>query len=97
MNLEEYQEEVARLDHEYKEAKGRLKREYALTNNPVRIGTIAEDDCGNKVMVKRISIAYTHWGEVPSECVYHGELLKKDGTPRKDGKADCVYQSRLKK
>lgn len=92
MNLEEYKLETVTLTDNYNNSILRLKREYAISNNKVKVGDIVIDHC-KTVLVEKIKI--DHYNDIPT-CVYYGELLKKDKTPRKRPEEARVHQTNIK-
>ena len=90
MRLEDYNAKLSSIDEKAKLAKREAALEYALANNTVRIGDIVKDHLG---AIKVEEIKFYHVG--PPQCVYVGVVLKKDGTPTKQGKTRSVFQSNL--
>ncbi len=93
MKLSEYNEKLKEITDEYDQKKNVIAREYALYHSVAEIGDIVEDHCC-KSKVEKIHIY--RGARVPS-CVYVGPELKKDGTPRKDGRIHHCYQLNIKK
>lgn len=92
MTYEEYQVAVKALEKEYMEKEQAVVREYALSNNPVKIGDVIRDHhC--KIKVERISVLRS-FSKKP-QCVYSGPRLKKNGEPYKNGDTESIWQSNL--
>jgi len=92
MDLEEY---ILREKEIRKEADDKLRelaREYAFSNSSVKVGDIVADHfC--KIRVEKIRLWFDR--RAPS-CLYEGPELRKDLTPRKDGRTATVFQSNIK-
>jgi len=93
MTKEEYNKKILDLEIELKEQKRKLGREYAFSNNKYSIGDIIKD---HKATIRIEKIQWTNSLSGP-ECVYWGTILKKDLTPRKDGKTDSIFQGNIEK
>ena len=70
----------------------RLAYEYAVSNNPVKIGDIATDH-SQTIEVQTIQAPYS---VTKPQCVYSGPLLTKAGKPFKTGKSGRMFQCNLK-
>ena len=92
MTHDEYLLEVKAIEQEKYEALQDLMKRFTIANNPHKKGDIVSDGTDTIVIE---SITY-YVGNKPC-AVYFGTCLKKDGTPRKDGKKAKVYQSKLVK
>lgn len=84
------------LNDNYHRSIEELGKEYALSNNSVKIGDIIQ---GNryyikveKIIVKKIPTSY-----YLTECLYSGKKLKKDGSFFKNDLEGFIYQTDLKK
>lgn len=75
-----YMEQVGELARKHHREMEELAKAYALENNPHGIGDIIQDNT-DKIQIEKIVIG-KKWNGIP-QCVYIGETLKKDGTPRK--------------
>jgi hypothetical protein len=91
MDDKEYDKKLQEIKSKFGDEKSALKREYAFSNNTVKIGDKITDHCGS-IEVESINITLGFMKKYP-ECVYYGIGLKKDMTPRKDGSKRHVYQS----
>ena len=67
-----------------------VRREFVDANNPYKIGDIVTD---HKCTIRIEKIRY-YLTEKPC-AFYSGVILNKDGSPRKDGKTETVYQSQI--
>lgn len=91
MNIEDYKKAVLALRNDAKKREYDLACEYALSNNPVKVGDLVFDN-SDSIKVETIKVDISRLGGPPS-CLYVGPKIKKDGTPTKDGKYASVYQS----
>jgi hypothetical protein len=89
MTYEEYLEKKSAIEKEKNSLIRQLSKEYALNNNPYKIGdTISDRWC--TILIEKIEVSYS-FGK--PYCVYSGTKLKKDGTAYKSGEKDCVHQT----
>lgn len=93
MNLKEYHELKKIEDKNYKARLGLLSKQYALSNNPFKIGDTITDNIGS-ILIKSIKIQFGFSNNFP-ECVYFGIELKKDGKPCKKQTDRGAWQSNL--
>lgn len=70
-----------------------IRRKFALDNNPYKIGDKIRDCC-EFIEISKITISVF---ADPPNCVYHGYLLRKDGTKMKYGRMSRICQSDIKK
>jgi len=91
MTKQEYDLEIKKIEQEAKTKKDVLTRNYVYSNNPYLTGDVISD---HSITIK---IESTKWSyNIGDPCVvYYGPVLKKDGTPRKDGAKDSIYQSSI--
>lgn len=94
MSKEEYDLKVRLLEKELKDKKLELAKEYALANNPIKVGDIITDHY-HTIKVERIGTAIVIGSPYPA-CVYSGVQLKKDGTPRVNQDDTRMYQDNIK-
>lgn len=81
MNKEEYLKSKKALEEEFEEKKKQLVREFAFSNNPVKIGDIITDYY-KTIRVEKLLCGY-HFGS-PMPCMfYRGTRLNKKGEPAK--------------
>lgn len=85
----EYENRIAEIEKEYVKAKHKLYTEYALSNAKYSVGDIISGQ-GSLILIRKISV--TKYIGLPS-AVYSGTELKKDLTPRKDGKEGIIHES----
>ncbi len=93
MKKEYLKSELKRLENEYFTERTRMIKAYCDAHNTHKVGDVVTDHIGS---VKLHKISYYVHSEHPC-CIYVGLELKKDGTPRKDGKIRGVYQCNERK
>lgn len=91
MTREEYEKLIKEAYKRHSDAVIKIKRKYALSNNKYKIGDKIRDR-SDFIEISEIKISMH---SDPSECVYYGYLLKKDGTRMKSGKMSNIYQSHI--
>ena len=94
MTRQEFHEKLDKIEFEYNIAKNRLYREYAISNNDVKVGDTVEDHIGS-ILVEKISCDYSNAAGF-LQCTYFGVELNKDGKPNKKGNKRTVWQNNLK-
>ena len=81
MNKEEYLKSKKALEEEFEEKKKQLAREFAYSNNPVKIGDIITDHY-KTIRVEKFLLGYDFGSRMP--CMfYRGTRLNKKGEPVK--------------
>jgi len=75
-----FMEQVGEFARKHHKEMEELAKTYALENNPYNIGDIVSDNT-DKARIEKIVVG-KKWNGIPT-CIYFGEALKKDGTPRK--------------
>lgn len=95
MTQEEYKNKIAELSKKFELDRQNLRKEYAFSNNPYKIGDIITDHIGS-IKIDNVKCAQPFLSELPC-CVYIGLELKKDGTPTKLGKQRTIYHTNIKK
>lgn len=90
MDIQTYLGEMEVLKQRHDKEIKKLKREYALTNNPIKIGDIVTDGYST-VKVEKIVVYLNN----PPCCVYRGPELNKNKTVKKNGKITDIYQTNL--
>ncbi len=96
MTPEEYKSKIEAIKLKADIEENTVAKEYALSNNPVKVGDIIKDHIGT-LKVKAIKWCKGYTYDLPT-CVYSGVELKADGiTPCKKQTGRYVYQSNLKK
>lgn len=89
MNIQEYRAAFQAIEDRVKEDKRKLMRDFALSNNTVKVGDVVSDGCF-KVKVEKIKI---YLDPIQPSCIYCGELLTVKGKSRKIKKEGVVYQT----
>lgn len=92
MTKEEYLDKLNALEKEMQCKKSQIGMEYALSNNPVKIGDLITDHMVT-IKVEKI-IPYMSYGSLP-KCQYKGRRYTKKGVPAKSEEIETVYQSNL--
>ena len=95
MTHDEYLLELKSIEKEKFEALQDLMERFIIANNPHKKGDIVSD--GTDTIVIETIMCHAGMYQNKPCAVYFGTCLKKDGTPRKDGKKAKVYQSNLVK
>lgn len=95
MDFKELKEKRRELYEKYEKENQELDKQYALENNPVKIGDIVTDHYHT---IKVESMMQTTSCEVP-QMKYYGTELKKDGKPKKvqPRTKEPVFQRNIKK
>ena len=94
MTKTELNEKLKLLQVECQKKKIALFVEYATSNNPIAVGDIITGhNCKGQVIKMQAALSPF---EESSEMRYWCKILKKDGTPRKDGAESWMYQSNVK-
>lgn len=93
MTREEYNERLIAIRKESNDREYNLATEYAMSNNPYKVGDIIEDHRG-KLKIEKIKVRYGCY-EFPY-CYYLGVELKKDGTPYKRQTGRYIIQGDIK-
>lgn len=95
MTEQEYKNKLRELHNEFEERKAALKTEYALSNNPYKVGDILRDPW-QIIKVIEVRVARHVCGEFP-ECVYFGVQLTEKLVPRKRQDVNpMMWQSNVK-
>lgn len=95
MELKDLEAELDEIESHYKKQRSVAIKKYCIANNPVKIGDIVQSNAGGEIIkVENITFS-AGWKKLAPECIYEGARLKKDFTPRLDGKKDTVFQSRM--
>lgn len=95
MSIDDFIIKMKTINQDYEKSRLSLLKEFALSNNPCKIGDIIQDHIG-KLKIEKINWYITHSPSIPSACVYSGLELKKDGTPAKRQDGRKVYQTNLR-
>ncbi len=89
MTPQELQKKLEELQLENENNRFNVIREYALSNNPYKVGDIIQDHI-TKIKITKIFVSI-----YSKCCVYEGIKLKKDGTPYKNNPLDKIYQGNI--
>lgn len=92
MTKQEYFKSINDITAEYKKQIWAIKKQYALSNNPYKIGDIVTDHIGS-AKIRDISVISS--GDI-AECVYVCDNLTKSGTINKKEPTRNVYQLNIK-
>lgn len=92
MTKEEFNKRLKELKAEFDQKRNALSIEYAVRNNVIAIGDTIRDHISKGVVLK---VQVTQSYDYP-EMKYLCQILKKDGTPRKDGEQRWMFQSNVK-
>lgn len=99
MTQQEYDELLNKIRTETQEKEKNLARQFAMSNNTVKVGDIVSDYAG-RVKVTKVKFTMVGARNYP-ECVYEGNELNKDGTikmtrgRKSQPEIRGVYQSRM--
>jgi len=90
MTIEEYKEKVNIILSKARADYNDLCREYARSNDTVKMGDIVNNILVDKKVI-RFSIDNIRDDKIP-EMIYHGVKINKNGKPNKLGTRDYVFQ-----
>jgi hypothetical protein len=90
MTKEDYSRKMQELLEEFSLKKDSLMVEYSKANNPYQVGDTFTDHMGS-IRIESIRYGFLSLVGYPS-CVYYGPELRKDGTPKKNGKSRRAWQ-----
>jgi len=93
MDIEEYGLLLKKIEDKCNQEKAELAKEFALSNNNVKIGDFVTDHM-HTIKVERIFVTKLH--SIPT-CVYTGPRYTKAGKPTKRPESCQVYQTNIKK
>ena len=95
MNKEEYLKANKALAEEFEKKQAQLARDYAYSNNDVKIGDIITDHC-RTIRVEKFFWGYDFGSQMP--CMfYRGTRLNKKGEPMKrDADNNKVLQTDIR-
>lgn len=91
MTKEQYNYQKKHLEEEWRNKQRDLAKEYALSNNPHKIGDVITDHIKT---IKIESIAFYNGGSSP-ECLYKGIQYNKSGSISKRQDDNKIYQSNI--
>lgn len=92
MNKDQLDYELIKIKKEYEQKIIEVKKKFADSNNPYKVGYIIQDHIG-KGKIERIGYHFSF----DTQCRYFCQQLKKDGTPRNDNSRRWIYQSNIEK
>ncbi|NCB47508.1 hypothetical protein EOM81_10890 [bacterium] len=93
MDIQDLKNSLQNIENRYKIEKIRTIKTYCDANNPYKVGdTFTDYNCTIRIE----NIRY-YCSETNPCCIYEGVILRKDGTPRKDGKKESCFQSNERK
>lgn len=96
ITIEEYRQKLKEFEIEYKDKKDILCQEFAMSNNPYKVGDILQD-YRQIIRVEKIKWTFIFPSNIP-ECIYFGTELTAKLTPKKKQSIDaCMYQSNVKR
>lgn len=93
MNMQDLKNSLQYIENLCKTEKVQTIKAYCDANNPYKIGDTFTD---HRCTIRIEKIQY-HCSEANPCCIYEGVILRKDGTPRKDGKKESCFQSNERK
>lgn len=94
MTQQEYEERLFELNKKFKQDKYDLAKEFALSNNSVKIGDIVSDG-NNIISVSKLCIDFGYPNPIPY-VYYKGIKLTKKLKPFKSGEFGVVYDIKEK-
>lgn len=94
MTKEEYEKTLFELNQKFKKEKYKLAKEFALSNNDVKIGDIVSDG-NNMISVSKFCIDFGYPNPIPY-VYYKGIKLTKKLKPFKTGELGVVYDIKEK-
>ena len=93
MTKEEYKSKVIEINNDRELKLKSLAKEYALSNNPYKIGDVVIDNI-KTIKIEKIQFTLGGFQSTP-ECVYTGIELTKKGELNKRGNKRSIYQSSI--
>lgn len=96
MTKEEYLLQKQSIKDQVKRMNMVLDREYALSNNSIKLGDVVEQsDINLKIIVDKINVSYPSTITGMPGCIYSGRQLTKTGHCYKTGKVAKIWQNRV--
>lgn len=93
MNKEEYYAKITQLERQHQQALKELGKEYALSNNPYKVGDLICDHIGKgRILSFKVHISFR---DLP-QIVYRCANLTQKGTINKREPERDIYQSNIK-
>lgn len=90
MELQEFKDKIKKEQEELELRCKAIMREYAISNNKIKIGDVIREDTGDVLKVEKIVVQLSY--DKPY-CVYKGYLLNKDGSIKKKKGSDIIHSS----
>lgn len=96
MNEIEYKNALDAIQKKFENKRYAIMREYALTNNPYKIGDVFQDHTG-KIKIEKIKVYYQYFPNLPL-CYYEGIIINKDGSfsKKKENKRSAFLSNEIK-
>lgn len=95
MTEEEYKQKLVELEIEYKNKKDALGLEFAMANNPYKVGDILQDHY-QIIRVEKIEWILMYGTSSTPECIYYGTQLTAKLKPKKSqGINPYMHQSNV--
>ena len=94
MTKQEFDNALNAIEKRYNDAKDRLLIDYAIANNPCKVGDIIEDHIGKGQIIKQEVVR--NYRDRRSSMFYECIELKNDGKPKKKEIIRNIYQCNLK-
>lgn len=95
MTEEEYKQKLGELEIEYKNKKNALGQEFAISNNPYKVGDILQDHY-QIIRVEKIRWAWMYATSPTPGCLYFGTQLTAKLEPKKrQGINPYMHQSNV--
>lgn len=91
MTKDELQTRIKNVTLKYDLDRRKVLEDYCNENNPYKVGDTFTDHIGT-IKIDKIGHYFTSDYD-RSCCIYFGNELKKDGTPKKNDKIRSAYQS----
>ncbi len=83
----DYDNRLKQIESDYKKSKDALYIEFGLSQSKYQVGDVIK--CNDRtILIDKITVYKSF--KLP-EPVYHGIMLKKDLTPKKNGERDSIY------
>jgi hypothetical protein len=93
MKKEEFDRKIIEIEKKSNDDKRILARQYAISNNPYKIGDVIEDHY-HIIKIEK----WTVRGTVSNpSLLYQGVVLKKDLTPKKNQDDAIMYQTNVER
>ena len=99
MTVAEVNKKITELDKAAEAEKDEIARQYVARNAKFKIGDKITDKYCNAgpIMVETTGYHLSHYPSFNVDIFYVGQLLKKDGEPRKNVQKGCIFEFRAEK